>query len=105
MQMLAAFTVLIDKIVENLNDIDLGEQTKTAIQIYFTFREHYLVLTFLVMITVYMISAITMIWLGKRKLMNFYLKSFYGVKNETTEVLEDDDSDFKGIKMVSLPRA
>ena len=31
MQMLAAFTVLIDKIVENLNDIDLGEQTKTAI--------------------------------------------------------------------------
>ena len=61
-------------------------------------------LTFLVMITVYMVSAITMIWLGKRKLRDYYLRFFYGMK---TDIEEDEEEmmEFKGIRMVSIPQA
>ena len=102
-QMLAALTILIDKLVDNLKDLALGNSSKKAIAFYTTFREHYLVLTFLGMITVYMVSAIAMIWLGKRKLRDYYLRFFYGMK---TDVQDDDEMlDFKGVRMVSIPQA
>lgn len=100
-QMLAAFTILIDKLVDNLQELALGETSKKAIDFYVTFREHYLVLTFLGMITVYMLSAIAMIWLEKRKLRNYYLRFFYSTQSDD----DDETVDFKGIKMVSIPQS
>lgn len=72
------------------------------------YREHYLVITFFTQITVYMLSAIAMVWIGKKILRNFYMRALYGTRNELEQEngLEADElSEYKGIKMVSMPRA
>lgn len=81
-QMMAALTILIDKVVDNLNDMPIGTRTKRATAVYTVYREHYLVITFFTQITVYMLSAIAMVWIGKKILRNFYMRALYGTRNE-----------------------
>ena len=114
-QMMAALTILMDKVIDNFKNLSLNERNQLVLTYYEIFREHYLILTFLIMITVYMISAIAMISIGRKKLRNYYLSILYGNFNhggeddqeeeEEDEVLDpDDEVDFKGVQMVNLLR-